>query len=95
MFTDPPFGENIYYADLNYLVESWHRVRTASEPEAIIDQAKGKKIADYQRLMQRCFTEYCRVLKPGRWITVVFHNSRNAVWNAIQEAMLSCWLCSG
>ena len=89
VFTDPPFGENIYYADLNYLVESWHRVRTANQPEAIIDRAKGKTIADYQRLMQRCFTEYCRVLKPGRWMTVVFHNSRNAVWNAIQEAMLA------
>src|SRR5690606_34677999 len=23
IFTDPPFGENIYYADLNFLVESW------------------------------------------------------------------------
>ena len=39
--------------------------------------------------MQRCFAEYCRVLKPGRWMTVVFHNSRSAVWNAIQEAMLA------
>lgn len=37
--------------------------------------------------MQRCFAEYCRVLKPGRWMTVVFHNSRNSVWNAIQEAI--------
>ena len=89
VFTDPPFGENIYYADLNYLVESWHRVVTSSAPEAIVDQAKGKAVADYQHLMQRCFAEYCRVLKPGRWLTVVFHNSRNAVWNAIQEAMLA------
>ncbi len=89
VFTDPPFGENIYYADLNFLVESWHRVLTASRPEAIIDRAKGKTITDYQRLMQRCFAEYCRVLKPGRWMTVVFHNSRSAVWNAIQEAMLA------
>ena len=89
VFTDPPFGENIYYADLNYLVESWHGVHTRSTPEAIIDQAKGKTIADYKRLMQGGFTEYCRVLKPGRWITVVFHNSRNAVWNAIQESMLA------
>ena len=89
VFTDPPFGENIYYADLNYLVESWHRVLTASRLEAIIDRAKGKTITDYQHLMQRCFAEYCRVLKPGRWMTVVFHNSRNAVWNAIQEAMLA------
>ena len=89
VFTDPPFGENIYYADLNYLVESWHRVRTEAAPEAIIDQAKGKTLTDYLHAMQRCFAEYGRVLKPGRWMTVVFHNSRNAVWNAIQEAILA------
>ena len=87
VFTDPPFGENIYYADLNYLVESWHRVWTNAEPEAIIDHAKRKGLPEYQRLMQRCFEEYYRVLKPGRWMTVIFHNSRNSVWNAIQEAM--------
>ncbi|MGZ3611240.1 MAG: DNA methyltransferase [Ktedonobacteraceae bacterium] len=87
VFTDPPFGENIYYADLNYLVESWHRVWTNAEPEAIIDHAKHKGLPEYQRLMQRCFEEYYRVLKPGRWMTVIFHNSRNSVWNAIQEAM--------
>ena len=84
VFTDPPFGENIYYADLNLLVESWHGVRTAVANEAIVDRKKGKELPDYQRLIQRCFTEYCRVLKPGRWMTVVFHNSKNAVWNAIQ-----------
>ena len=89
VFTDPPFGENIFYADLNHLVESWHRTRTRADPEAIVDRPKGKEIADYQRLMQRCFETYRRVLKPGRWITVVFHNSRNAIWNAIQEAMLA------
>lgn len=89
VFTDPPFGENIYYADLNYLVESWHRVVTRTEREAIVDQAKKKGLLQYQHLMQRCFKEYRRVLKPGRWMTVVFHNSRNAVWNAIQEAMLA------
>jgi DNA modification methylase len=88
IFTDPPFGENIYYADLNFLVESWHQVRTNAEPEAIIDKAKSKKLFNYQHLMQDCFYEYARVLKPGRWMTVVFHNSRNGVWNAIQEAML-------
>ena len=89
VFTDPPFGENIFYADLNHVVESWHRARTRTDAEAIVDRPKGKEIADYQRLMQRCFEAYRRVLKPGRWITVVFHNSRNAIWNAIQEAMLA------
>ena len=89
VFTDPPFGENIYYSDLNYLVESWHGVMTRSEPEAIMDRAKRKTILDYQKLMSACFKEYLRVLKPGRWMTVVFHNSKNSVWNAIQEALLS------
>ena len=89
IFTDPPFGENIYYADLNFLIESWHGVLTNAAPEAIIDRVRGKRLPTYQRLMQRAFEEYRRVLKPGRWITVVFHNSSNAVWTAIQEALLA------
>lgn len=87
IFTDPPFGENIFYADLNYLVESWHRVLTDARTEAIVDKAKGKDTLAYQSLMRECFAEYARVLKPGRWMTVVFSNSANAVWRAIQEAL--------
>ena len=87
IFTDPPFGENIYYADLNFLVEAWHGVTTDTKPEAIIDKFKNKALPDYQHLMQRCFAEYHRVLKPGRWMTVVFSNSKAAVWNAIQVAL--------
>lgn len=87
IFTDPPFGENIYYADLNFLVESWHGVKTDPEPEAIIDRVRQKGIPEYQHLMYSCFAEYFRVLKPGRWMTVVFSNSKAAVWNAIQVAL--------
>jgi hypothetical protein len=87
IFTDPPFGENIYYSDLNFLVESWHRVFTDAKPEAIVDKAKRKDLIGYEQLMQLCLKEYCRVLKPGRWMTMVFHNSSNAVWAAIQGAI--------
>lgn len=87
IFTDPPFGENIYYADLNLLVESWHGVKTRVDSEAIVDRVRQKSVIEYQRLMQKCFGEYYRVLKPGHWMTVVFSNSRAAVWNAIQVAL--------
>lgn len=87
IFTDPPFGENIYYADLNFLVEAWHGVKTDAAPEAIVDRVRKKAVNDYQHLMQKCFREYHRVLKPGRWMTVVFSNSRASVWNAIQVAL--------
>ena len=87
IFTDPPFGENMYYADLNYLIESWHRVITDPRLEAIVDRGKDKGILDYQGLMRSCFAEYARVLKPGRWMTIVFSNSANAIWRAIQESL--------
>jgi hypothetical protein len=87
IFTDPPFGNNIPYADLNIVVESWHRVVTDPAAEATVDEPKNKGLYEYQDLMRRCFEEYHRVLKPGRWMTVVFSNSSNAVWRAIQEAI--------
>jgi len=37
--------------------------------------------------MRLCFQEMYRILKPGHWITIEFHNSQNAVWQVIQEAL--------
>jgi len=86
-FVDPPFGQNLMYSELNYFWECALRVRTNSTPEAIINRTQHKELRDYQRMMIDAFREINRVLKPGRWLTVEFHNSKNAVWIAIQEAM--------
>ncbi len=87
IFTDPPFGDNLMYSELNFLWEAWLRVFTNTGPEAIINQTQGKALDEYRQLMTHCFAEMYRMLKPGRWITVVFHNSKAAVWNAIQDAL--------
>ena len=87
VFVDPPFGDNIMYSELSFLYEAWLRVFTHQRDEAIMSVKQAKSLAEYQRLMLRAFRELFRVLKPGRWITVSFHNSKNAVWNAIQEAL--------
>ncbi len=87
IFTDPPFGDNLNYSELSFLWESWLRVITNSKYEAIVNPSMGKALPEYQELMTRCFREYYRVLKPNHWMTVEFHNSKNAVWNAIQEAL--------
>lgn len=88
IFTDPPFGGNLMYSELNFLWEAWLRVFTNNKPEAVENKVQGKGPREYQELMEKCFAEYYRVLKPGRWMTVVFHNSQNRIWNAIQEAIL-------
>jgi hypothetical protein len=86
-FVDPPFGENIYYSDLNILIESMHRVVTNSKSEAIIDRVKGKDFAEYQRMMTNCFQQIYVSLKPGRWLTVEFSNSSASIWNLIQSSL--------
>ncbi len=88
IFTDPPFGSNLNYSELSYIWESWLKVKTSQRTEAIMNEVQGKGIVEYQQLMTQCFKEYFRVLKPNRWMTVEFHNSKNAVWNAIQESLL-------
>jgi hypothetical protein len=87
IFTDPPFGGNLNYSELSFLWEAWLKVVTNQKNEAIINDVQQKGLAEYQNLMTQCFSEYYRVLKPGRWMTVEFHNSQNAVWNAIQESL--------
>jgi hypothetical protein len=87
IFTDPPFGGNLNYSELNLLYEAFLGVQTNATPEAVVNPNQQKGLADYQRLMERCFAEFHRVLKPGRWMTVEFHNSQNRVWASIQEAL--------
>lgn len=89
IFVDPPFGDNLMYSELNYFTDMWLCVYENNKTEAIINKAQGKAITEYQALMSRCFREMYRILKPGRWITIEFHNSQNAVWIALQETVQS------
>jgi DNA modification methylase len=88
IFTDPPFGDNLMYSELNFIWEAWLKVFTNNKTEAVINKTQRKGLYEYQELMEKCFREMYRILKPGRWMTVEFHNSKNAVWNAIQEGIL-------
>jgi DNA modification methylase/predicted RNA-binding Zn-ribbon protein involved in translation (DUF1610 family) len=89
IFTDPPFGESLQYTELNMFIEAWLRVRTASEEDCVLNYVHKKDLAFYSHMMLSAFKEYYRVLKAGRWITIEFHNSQNAVWNTIQQAIES------
>lgn len=92
IFIDPPFGANIMYSELNFMSESWLGIKTQNKEEAIINSVQSKTMKDYTRLMTKGFSELYRVLKPSHWITIEFHNSKNAVWNAIQQSLLSAGL---
>lgn len=87
IFTDPPFGANIMYSELNFIQESWLKVKTNNKEEAVENDVQNKGLLEYQNIMQKCFAEYFRVLKPGCWMTVEFSNTAANVWNSIQLAL--------
>lgn len=87
VFIDPPFGANIMYSEMNFLVESWLGCTTRNQEEAIVNSTQNKDESSYRLLITKCLQQFYRVLKPGRWLTMEFHNSQKSIWNAIQTAL--------
>lgn len=90
VFTDPPFGSNIYYSELGLIWEAWLGRTMDATAEAVVHRKNDggtKRLPDYARLMQAAFAEMSRVLKPGRWATVEFNNSDGAVFEAVKAAI--------
>lgn len=89
IFTDPPFGSNLMYSELNRLSEMWLKVHTNNESECIVSNSQNKALPEYQALMTCVFSEYYRILKPGKWFSIEFSNTSASVWTCIQAAIQS------
>jgi hypothetical protein len=90
VFTDPPFGSNIFYSDMNLFHEAWIGRTTDPEPEAVVyttGKRKNGAAERYENLLKAAFREAFRVLKPGRFMSVVFGNSSGSIWALVQRAL--------
>ncbi|NLW56998.1 MAG: DNA methylase [Firmicutes bacterium] len=87
IFTDPPFGGFIPYAEVNQINELWLGEPTAQEHEIIISSAQNKNVDTYEKMMTKVFTEMNRVLKDGAQATVIFHSSKTEVWEAFVRSV--------
>ncbi len=92
VFTDPPFGNNIHYADCNIVWESWLGEVTDNDAEIVTNKSRsvehgGKTVDDYQRLLAEAFSEARRVVASNGRVSVVFHNSDDLVWGALLDAV--------
>ena len=88
IFTDPPFGANINYSEMNILWESWLGKFTNATHEAIVNKSQKKDIDDYRELMRKALGEAHRVLRDGHWMILVFMNSSEKVWDALRAAVV-------
>ena len=93
VFTDPPFGSNIFYSDMNLFHEAWLGKVTDPTHEAVV-HTTGLRAATagarYEELLRASFRECHRVLRPGRFMSVVFGNSDGRIWGLVQRALRDC-----
>ena len=92
VFTDPPFGDYIPYAEVNQINELWLGSATDRSSEIVVSAHQERGVADYEQMMTRVFCEVARVLKPEALATVVFHSAKAAVWSALIDAYTSSGL---
>jgi 16S rRNA G966 N2-methylase RsmD len=86
VFTDPPFGDYIPYAELNQINELWLEDVTDRRSETVVSKSGGKDEDHYQRSMSKVFVEVSRVLRDHGRATVVFHSAHARIWRALTEA---------
>ena len=90
VFTDPPFGSNVFYSDMSLFHEAWLGRTTDNESEAVIHttgKSKNGAAERYEDILRGAFREAFRILKPGRYMSVVFGNSSGRIWGLVQRAL--------
>lgn len=90
VFTDPPFGANIFYSDMNLFQEAWLSETTDPDAEAVVDRVDTgtpRTAARYEQMLVDALRECRRVVKPGGHITLLFGNSSGAMWQLLQRAL--------
>jgi len=85
IFIDPPYGSQIGYYELNSFFTSWmDGIKENLEDEVIIPMETDQEeeyVKKWGKSMEQVFRECIRVLKPNRYITIMFHHNSDKIWN--------------
>jgi 16S rRNA G966 N2-methylase RsmD len=88
MFTDPPYSWKVQYGEANFVWESWLGFDTHwLEEEIIVNDVRGKTEQDWADKMRHAMSESYRVLKPGRWLSLCYHDTSEGTWELVQDLM--------
>lgn len=84
-YYDPPYGSNINYSELNIMWEAWLNSITDNKYEIIENKFQGKGRLEYEKMMLKSLQEAYRVLKPDRWLTMIYSYSDPSMYRTIQN----------
>lgn len=101
VITDPPFGNNIQYAELADFFYVWMQLfykesnpifavkHTPKTLEAVTNPARNPQEPEafFQKLLGECWKEAARTLKPGGILAFTFHHSQDAPWISVLNSL--------
>ena len=86
IFTDPPYDSSVQYGELSLLWNAWLKKgadynNSLSEYEIIHNERQKKGFDVYCGLLSESFKNSYKVLRPGSYLTLTFHNPTFKVRN--------------
>jgi len=88
IFTDPPYADKEQYGELNFVWEAWLGFDTHwHDEEIIVNKVRDKTEADWANMMRQAMAECYRVLKPGHWLSLCYHDTSEGTWALVQDIM--------
>lgn len=88
IFTDPPYADNVQYGELNFIWEAWLNFDTQwHQDEIIVNSMRGRTEEKWAAMMLKAMQECYRVLKPGRCLSLCYHDRSEGTWALIQGIM--------
>lgn len=95
VLTDPPYFDDVQYAELAGLFLVWARatdllpdsVALDVASEAVANSTRGTGVDEYRELLTRIFTEACRTLRPTGRVILTYHNTDIRAWWGLARAL--------
>ncbi|MGG0940182.1 DUF1156 domain-containing protein [Brevibacillus centrosporus] len=102
IITDPPFGDNVQYAELADFFYVWLKKTLKDKYPEIYNAKISPKALEavgnvarhpedsnefYKRILTECWKEGYRILKPGGILAFTFHHSEDEPWVAVLESL--------
>jgi hypothetical protein len=90
LFTDPPYlNIEVQYGELNFVWEAWLNLSGDwLKDEVVLNPLRRKGTEEWDTRIRQALSECYRVLKPGRWISLCYHDVQPTTWTLIQNALL-------
>ncbi len=98
--TDPPYSDNVQYAELSDFFYVWQRqalkgsycefrsTLVQKDREIVKNPKQGKDASFYEDGLRRVYSECSRVLKDDGLLVFTFHHKRSEAWSNLLRAVL-------